>query len=134
MQDGQFTTKSAQALQRAQAIARERKHSELNSLHLALALFDEPEGLLGAVLTKLGSEPTALRAELERLVARQPVQATPSVQLPIAPEFQRVLEHAVALTKKFGDSFVSTEHLLLALAAKGESGLQKLFAERKLTP
>ncbi|NOT31164.1 MAG: AAA domain-containing protein, partial [Planctomycetes bacterium] len=49
-------------------------------------------------------------------------------------ELQRVLEHAVALTKKFGDSFVSTEHLLLALAAKGEGGVAKLFAERKLTP
>ncbi len=133
MQDGQFTTKSAQALQSAQAVAREKKHSELSSLHLALALFDEPEGLLGAVLAKLGIEPVALRAELERLIARLPVQATPPTQLPVTPELQRVLEHAVTLTKKFGDSFVSTEHLLLALAAKGESGLAKLFAERKLT-
>jgi ATP-dependent Clp protease ATP-binding subunit ClpB len=133
MQDGQFTTKSAQALQTAQAIAREKKHSELGSLHLALALFDEPEGLLGAVLAKLGIEPVALRAELERLLARLPVQATPPAQLPLSGELQRVLEHAIALTKKFGDSFVSTEHLLLALAAKGDSALAKLFAERKLT-
>src|SRR5262245_41306036 len=133
MQDGQFTTKSAQALQAAQALAREKKHSELGSVHLALALLDEPEGLLGAVLTKLGVEPVALRAELERLIARLPVQATPAAQLPISPELHRVLEHAVSLTKKFGDSFVSTEHLLLALVAKGEGALAKVLAERRLT-
>ncbi len=133
MKDAQFTTRSAQALERAQAQARERKHSELGSLHLALALFDEPEGLLGAVLAKLGVEPAALRAELERLLARQPVQASPPAQLPMSGELQRVLEHSLALTKKFGDSFVSTEHLLLALAAKGES-VAKVFTERRLTP
>ena len=134
MKDGQFTTRSAQAFERAQALAKERRHGELGSLHLALALFDEPEGLLGAVLTKLAIEPAALRAELERLLARLPTQSTPPAQLAASGDLQRVLEHAVALTKKFGDSFVSTEHLLLALAAKGEGGVAKLFAERKLTP
>src|SRR5262245_31020865 len=133
MKEGQFTTRSAQAFERAQALAKERRHGELTSLHLALALFDEPEGLLHAVLAKLGIEPAALRTELERLLARLPTQSTPPAQLSAAPELHRVLEHAIALTKRFGDSFVSTEHLLLALAAKGESGLAKLFAERKLT-
>ena len=133
MKDGQFTTRSAQALERAQALARERKNAELGSLHLALALFDEPEGLLGAVLTKLGVEPAALRVELERMLARLPVQSTSPAQLPISAELHRVLEQALALTKKFGDSYVSTEHLLLALAARGES-VAKVFAERRLTP
>src|SRR5262245_35558943 len=133
MQDGQFTTKSAQALQNAQALARERKHGELASVHLALALLDEPEGLPAAVLANVGVEPAALRAELERLSARLPVQSTPAAQLALSHELHRVLEHATALAKKFGDSFVSTEHLLLALVAKSEGGLAKLFAERKLT-
>src|SRR5262249_8199606 len=133
MQDSQFTTKSAEALQSAQAIAREKKHGELGVLHLALALFDQPEGLLGAVLAKLGIEPVALRAELERLTARLPVQSTPPAQLALSGELHRVLEHATALAKKFGDSFVSTEHLLLALVARGEGPLAKLFAERRLT-
>jgi ATP-dependent Clp protease ATP-binding subunit ClpB len=133
MQDGQFTTRSAHALQAAKALADERKHTELGSLHLALALFDEPEGLLGAVLAKLGVEAGALRAELERLLGRLPTQATPAAQLPLSAELHRVLEHAVAQTKKLGDSFVSTEHLLLALAARAEGPLAKLFAERRLT-
>jgi ATP-dependent Clp protease ATP-binding subunit ClpB len=134
MQDGQFTTKSAQALQAAQALARERKHAELGSPHLALALLNEPEGLLAAVLARLGVEGGALRAELERLVARLPVQTSPPAQLPLAPDLHRVLEHAVAHAKKLGDSFVSTEHLLLALAQKGEGGLARLLAERRMTP
>ena len=133
MQDSQFTTKSGQALQAATALARERKHTELSSLHLALVLFDSPEGLLAAVLQRLGAEPAALRAELERLLARLPSQSTPAAQLPASAELHRVLEQAAALTKKFGDSFVSTEHLLLALALRGES-VARLFAERKLTP
>jgi len=133
MQDSQFTTKSAQALQAAQALARERKHGELTSLHLAQALLAEPEGLLAAVLGRLGAEPAALRAELERQIGRLPTQASPPAQLSLAPDLHRVLEHATALTKKLGDSYVSTEHLLLALAAKAEGGLAKLFAERHLT-
>jgi ATP-dependent Clp protease ATP-binding subunit ClpB len=134
MQDGQFTTKSAEALQRAQALARERKNSELGSLHLALALLEQPEGLLSAVLAKLAIEPAALRAELERQLGRAPTQAGASEKLPLSADLHRVLEHAVALTKKFGDSFTSTEHLLLALAAKGDAAVTRPFTERKLTP
>src|SRR5262245_26138291 len=133
MQEGRFTNKSTQVIQAAQALAREKQHGELTSPHLALALFDEPEGLLTAVLSKLGAEPTALRSEIERLVARLPVQSASPAQLPVSAELHRVLEHALALTKKLGDSYLSTEHLLLALAAKGGGGLEKLLAERKLT-
>jgi len=133
MQDGQFTTRSTQVIQAAQALARERKHTELATPHLALALFDEPEGVLGAVLAKLGVEAVALRAEIERLLARAPVASAPTQQLPIAQELKNVLEASAARMKKLGDSYLSTEHLLLGLVDRSEGALAKLFLERRLT-
>ncbi len=134
MQQGPFTNRSAQALQAAQALALEKRHTELNSVHVALALFEEPEGLMAAVLSRLAIEPAALKAELERLLARLPVQSSAGKELPLSHELHQVLEHAAAQSKKLGDSYVSTEHLLLALAAKGGNGVARLFSERKLTP
>jgi ATP-dependent Clp protease ATP-binding subunit ClpB len=133
MKDASFTTRSAKILERAQALAREKKHSELGAVHLALALFDEPEGVLGAVLAKLGVESVALRAELERQLARLPVASAPSAQLPITPELKHVLEAAAARMQRLGDSYLSTEHLLLGLVDRAEGALAKLFLERRLT-
>ena len=90
--------------------------------------------MLGAVLAKLAIEPAALRAELERLLGRLAVQSASPAQMAVSGELHQVLERAIALTKKFGDSFLSTEHLLLALATQGGNGVSKLFAERKLLP
>ncbi len=133
MQQGPFTTKSTQALQSAQNLARERRNPELASPHLALTLLDEPAGLMAAVLARLAADPAALRAELERLVSRLPVQATAAEQLALSHELHQVLENAAAQAKKLGDSYVSAEHLLLALAAKGGNGVSRLFSERRLT-
>ncbi len=129
----QFTNKSTQVLQSAQSLARQRRNPEITSLHLALALLDEPEGLMAAILARLATEPAALRAELERLAARLPVQSTPSAQLSLSQDLAQALDRAEARAKKLGDTYVSTEHLLLALADQGGQGIAKLFAERKLT-
>ena len=127
-----FTNKATLALQTAQALAQEAGHPELTSAHLAVALLDEPEGLMAAVLDRLEADPAVLRAELERLLSSLP--KTSGTEPSPSRDLSGVLSQATAQAKKLGDAFVSTEHLLLALAKSGGAGVSELFASRQLGP
>ncbi len=132
MQQPNFTHKSTAALQSAQALAVTAGHPEVTSLHVAAALLEEPDGLLGAVLARLEADTKVLRAEVERALGK-----LPKTQGAEAPQFgadlSNVLTDASARAAKLGDSFLSTEHLLLALAARGGHGASELFVARSLT-
>jgi ATP-dependent Clp protease ATP-binding subunit ClpB len=133
----EFTTKSAQALTAAQENALMRHNGEVTPLHLAAGLLDEPEGLMTALFTKLDVEPSALRVEIDRELDR--LGQDSSAQLAPSQDLVRVLAESKAAAKRLGDSFVSTEHLLLGLAKSDEGapsspgGLAGLFTDRNLT-
>ena len=131
MQD-QYTRKSQEALASAQETARAAGHPELTPLHLAAALLAEPEGAMASILAKLDADPNAVRAEVERELAKLPRQS--GGQLSASHAIQEVLAEASAAARKMGDQFVSTEHLLLALARRGGPELQGLLAARKIRP
>ena len=128
----QYTTRTQEALQAAQQLAQAGGHPELLPQHLAVALLAEPTGVTAALLGKLGVEPKALSAELEATLAQLPSQQ--GGQLAMSRRLAAVLEDAGARAGSMGDEFVSTEHLLLALAREGGPEVQGLFAARALTP
>ncbi len=132
MQDA-YTQRTQEVLQGAVARALEHSHPELTSIHIALGLFDDPEGLLAALLQGLDAQPAILLAELERLEHKLPRASGSGAQPPLAGELIQVLAAARAHSKRLGDQFVSTEHLLLALVEKGGSGVAELFASRQLS-
>ena len=126
-----LTQKTQLALQNAVALAREAGHPEVTPVHLAGALLDEPEGLLAALLGRLDADPSVLRAELEKALRKLPRTSGGEPQ----PErgFLEVLQRAAREAKRLGDAYVSTEHVLLAVAAApGPAG--EIFAARGLTP
>jgi ATP-dependent Clp protease ATP-binding subunit ClpB len=127
-----FTRKSQEALQAAQTSAQSAGHPELTPLHLARALLAEPEGLMAALLQKLDVDPKALAAEFEIQLAKLPRSS--GGQLALSRALGETLSEADNAMKQMGDSFVSAEHLLLALAKKGGPEVQGLFAARKLAP
>ncbi len=127
-----FTRKSQEALQSAQTSAQSAGHPELTPMHLARALLEEPEGVMAALMPKLGVEPKALAAEIEQQLARLPRSS--GTQLALSRALGETLQEADAAMKRLGDTFVSTEHLLLALAKKGGPEIQGLFAARNLAP
>ena len=127
-----FTNKTTQALQTARAMAHAQGHPEVGSPHLAVALLEEPEGLMAAVLTRLDADATVLRAELERKLQKLP--KTSGAEPGVARELAEVLNEAAANAKRMGDAYVSTEHVLLALAGRGGGGVSDVFSERDLTP
>jgi ATP-dependent Clp protease ATP-binding subunit ClpB len=127
-----FTHRSAAALQAAQSRATQLEHPELTPLHLALALLEEPEGVTSALFARLGSDPAALRAELERELERLPRSS--GTELRPSADLAKVLESAAAEAARLGDSYVSTEHLLLALAQVGGSLVTERLRARGLEP
>ena len=130
MQDP-LTQRTTLALQNAQAAASRAGNPEITPLHLAAALLAEPEGVTGAVLTRLDAEPGALQAEIGRALEKLP-RANGGAQPPASRELAAVLEAAAAAAKRLGDAYVSTEHLLLALAGTGGRS-REVFAERGLS-
>src|SRR5881394_104989 len=109
-----FTVKAQESVARAQELAQQRDHSEISPLHLLAALLAEEEGVVRPVLQKLGADPGRIAqivgSELERLP-----KAT-GTQLGLSRETQDVLNQAQKEADRLKDEYVSTEHLLLALA------------------
>jgi len=127
-----FTRRSQEALQAAQTAAQSAGHPELTPLHLARALLEEPEGFMGALLQKLDVDPKAVAAEFDQQLAKLPRSS--GGQLALSRALGETLQEADAAMKRMGDSFVSAEHLLLALSKKGGPEVQGLLAARQLAP
>ena len=129
----QYTTKSQEALARAQSLAQGAGNPEITPAHLAVALLEEPEGVTGAVLGKLDVDPKVLAVELRERLAKLP-RSSGGGQLGMSRGLADVLNEAGTAARAMKDEFVSTEHLLLALAKKGGPEVAGLFAARKLSP
>jgi ATP-dependent Clp protease ATP-binding subunit ClpB len=128
----QYTTKAAQVLQSAQQLASESGHPELTPSHLAVALLHAPEGVAAAVLQKLAADPRVLAGELVLALDKLPKQS--GGQVAASRALGETIAAASRAASRMKDEYVSTEHLLLALAASGGPEVKGLFAARKLTP
>jgi ATP-dependent Clp protease ATP-binding subunit ClpB len=124
-----FTVKSQQAMQQAQAHAAEFGNAELQPVHLLLALVEDREGVIPAVLEKIGVPTERLEHELHQIEERLPRVAGDSNQPGIGNALNKVLEQAFKETANFKDEYVSTEHLLLGVAhQKGDAAHDALVA------
>ena len=109
-----LTVKSAESLNDAIAQARRNGNPLVYDLHLLSALLGQDEGIVVPILQKLGVNVTQLREQVEREIARFPKQS--EAQPSLSRELNQVLDKAEGEAKGLGDEYVSTEHLLLALA------------------
>ncbi|MCC7001241.1 MAG: AAA family ATPase, partial [Gemmatimonadaceae bacterium] len=124
-----LTVKSQDALTDAIALARRTGNPLVNDTHLLIALLDQQDGIVVPILQKLGLQLPALREALEREIARYPKQS--DAQPSLARELTAVLDQAEKDAKSLGDEYISTEHLLLALAdVKGAETANLLKAQR----
>src|SRR5918911_129649 len=118
MQLDRFTIKAQEAIQAALKIAADRRHTETGPDHLLLALLEQPDGIVLPVLKKLGADPEAIRravnAQLEGLATVTAGAREPGT----ARELLDVLREAEREAGKLRDEYISTEHLLLALAGR----------------
>ena len=110
-----LTVKVAAAIEDAQREARQRQQQQITPSHILFALVQQPEGLVPRLLRKLGADTAALLGDLERDLASLPKVAG-ATQLYSVPELGSVLEAAGAEAERLADEYISTEHLLLAIA------------------
>jgi ATP-dependent Clp protease ATP-binding subunit ClpB len=127
-----LTIKAQEAFRDAGDLARRRGNPVVNDAHLLAALLAQPEGVVQPLLQKAGLNVTGLGQEVERELDRFPRQeggAEPS----LSRELQRIFDRADADAAKLGDTYVSTEHLLVAMAEERGTALRELLSARKLS-
>jgi ATP-dependent Clp protease ATP-binding subunit ClpB len=121
MDPDSLTEKAQEAIVAAQRLAEERRHTQVEPEHLLLALVGQEGGVVPAVLDTLGVAPSSVTRPVTTAVDRL-ARADASVRVYSSPRFRGVLDAAEREAARLKDEYVSTEHLLLALADDAEKG------------
>jgi len=116
MDPEKFTERSRGFMQSAQGLALRSNHQQFTPEHLLKVLIDDDEGLAARLITAAGGKPEQVRDGVERALAKLPRVEGSSAQVYLSPESARLFDNAEQIAKKAGDSFVTAEYLLLALA------------------
>ncbi len=113
-----LTIKAQEALQAAQELAASRAHQELTPEHVLAALLDQPDGIAGAILRKLGVDPGVVRQSVGEALDAQTQVSGASADIYVGRRLNDLVDQATRQSKEFKDEYVSSEHLLLALLSK----------------
>jgi len=125
-----LTTKAQEALSAAIRQASSAGNPDVTPVHLLLALLEQPDGIAKPLLEAVKADPARVRTAAERLNAAQPSAQGSTVSAPqIARQLVSVLNEAGARATDLDDAYVSTEHLLVGLAAEGGQVADLLKAE-----
>ncbi len=128
MNQEKYTERMRGFLQSAQMLALREGHQRLVPDHVLKVLLDDPEGLAANLITSAGGDFRAVHRAVEANLAKQPkVEGQGAGQIYMAPETARLFDQAEAIAEKAGDSFVTVERMLMALAlAKGTEAADAL--------
>src|SRR5215472_7213839 len=127
-----LTLKAQEAVQSAQDIAARHDHQQIEPLHLLAALAAQQDGVVPPLLARLGVHPDTLAGEIEARLARIP-KVTGAVQQQMSPSTNKVLEGAFVEAEQFKDEFISTEHILLAIATIRKDDAAEVLAKHGAT-
>ncbi len=127
MNMNQFTQKSVAAIQRAQAIAVEYGHMQVEQAHVALALLEDEQGLIAQLLDKCGVSAASLQAQIRDAVERMPRVSGPGREADkvyISSDLEKALLEAENRARQMKDEYISVEHLWMGLCAKADGTLK----------
>ncbi|MCD6292072.1 MAG: ATP-dependent chaperone ClpB [Deltaproteobacteria bacterium] len=134
MDTSKFTQKTQEAVAGAQEQALRRHHQQIDAEHLALALIQQPEGLIPRLLEKIGIVPAAVEKALEEQLAKIPaVTGAGGGQLYMSPRLGQFFVKAQDEAQQFKDEYVSVEHLLLAIVSASGDPLAALLQNFGIT-
>jgi ATP-dependent Clp protease ATP-binding subunit ClpB len=117
MRFDKFTLRVQEALQVALNLASQQGHQGIEPEHLLTAFLEQPEGIVGAVLKKLGADPGQITSELKKSLGKQPrVEGAGLGQPAMTPGLNRVLDRALTEAARLRDEYVSAEHILIVIS------------------
>jgi ATP-dependent Clp protease ATP-binding subunit ClpB len=130
-----YTDRAKGFVQSAQSMALREGHQQFAPEHLLKVLLDDPEGLAAGLIDRSGGNSRQALQAVEAALAKIPkVSGAGAGQVYLAPGLARVFDAAEKAGEKAGDSFVTVERLLLALAIEKDSDTGKILAKAGVTP
>jgi len=131
-----LTDRARGFLQAAQTIAVREHHQRIAPAHLLKALLDDDQGMVAGLIQAAGGDPKAAKREVDQLVAKVPaVTGSGATQAPgIDGDTIRILDQAEQIATKAGDSYVTVERILLAMALAKSTDVGAALAKAGLTP
>ena len=131
MNINKFTTKSAEALNTAQNLAAQYSNQAVDQQHLLAALATQEDGLIPEMLRSMGADPKSVAATAEAEVAKLPKVTGSAANdgMYISQELNTVLALAEKTADKMQDSYISVEHILLALTDSPNDALKRIFKQ-----
>ncbi len=127
MRIDQMTIKLQEALALAQSSAGEMGQQAIGCEHLLISLLNEEDGIATAIIRKVGVDPVLLMQKLDDKARKYPQVKGGDGQVYISAELKEILESAFTKARKMNDKFLSSEHLLLAVAEKSRISASKIF-------
>ncbi|MBL7060547.1 MAG: ATP-dependent chaperone ClpB [Actinobacteria bacterium] len=132
MQIDKFTIKAQEAISRAQNIASEYGHQNIDDFHLMAALLEQKDGIVLPVLQKLGVNIGEFKDKIKDLIKKNPKVTGQSAQVYISQQLNDVLNSSFKEAERLRDEYVSTEHILISMAqSTGKVG--QLLKELEVT-
>ena len=129
-----YTERARGFVQSAQSLAIREGHQQFTPEHVLKVLLDDPEGLSAGLIDKAGGRSREALQQVELALSKLPkVQGAGAGQLYLAPTTARLFDNAEKIAQKAGDSFVTVERLLLALAMEKGAESAKILANAGVT-
>ncbi len=132
MNMNQLTQKTREAIQRAQAIAVEYQHMQVDEEHLAMALTEDASGLIPQLLRQSGASVDALQNLLKDALGRIPRVSGPGREADkvyISPDLDKALTNAEARAKQMKDEFISVEHVWLGITSAPNAHMKDILRQ-----
>jgi len=130
-----YTDRARGFIQSAQSLALREGHQQFTPEHLLKVLLDDPEGLAAGLIDRSGGNSREVLAATEKALAAIPkVSGSGAGQVYLAPALARVFDQAEKIAQKAGDSYVTVERLLLALAFEKDSEAGKVLSRAGVSP
>jgi len=131
MNPNRLTERAREALVAAQDLAQERNSGQVEPEHLLYALLGQADGVAPQILRALGLDPTSVLSDLDQELERLP--KVYGGQLSLSQRLSKALSRADEEAKTLHDDYISTEHLLLALAEQADSPAGRLLKRLGIT-
>ncbi len=139
MRFDRFTERAQDVAMRAYEILQRYQHAQVDTEHIFLAMLEQPDGVVPHLLQDLGASIEVMRKQLEDVLRRIPRGAMPMMmggpmgQVYITPRLKRVIDLAHEEANKLRDEYISTEHLLLAIASERNTPAAEILRRQGVT-